>query len=658
MALLCLQASFAFSNSFRSNGSGNWDHLSTWQVFSGSWIPATQLPSGTDDVIIQSGHIVDIIQADAQVGTLDVQSGATLRLLGASFALQVFDGNPAGADFMINGTFEDHANSGGGNGVFFNGSTWQLGSGATFVKTNNSSAARYRDHYEGGMQNIPASANWIIRYIGIGNPSFSTINTYYPNLTFESFAGHWNPAIGASRFQGSGGFATVLGQLNVGGSGTGSVQIYNQNTNPTGLRVLGNCIVQNGSVITNQGSDIGTGFEIGGSMIISGTFVSSGGTLTLNGIGPQLISGIGTITLDEVNLNNPNGVEIFRQLDINTNLNIWQGQFRLNNFDLRVLGDIAGASSAYYIKTNGMGQLIRPLPGSQTFPIGQDTYNMVIIEGGFVNEVGVRVEDRVMEEGDTGSQLTSDLVNRTWWVTGTGLTNYNLTLEWQPNNELAGFDRTACYVSYHRGLGWENQEQQWALGSGPFLLTQNNIPEPGAFTIGSNGVLPVQLVSFSAKAGANGNELHWATAQEVNFDYFELQKSNSGLKYLAVAKLDGNGTFDKGSTYQYLDQNPTTGTNYYRLRMVDKDGTVAYSDILVVDNQEIELSKTPIVKNELQLPEAWQGQKLLLLNRQGEKIQILQSLSNRLTIPDLPPGMYWLVNQNKRSIEKRSFIKI
>jgi hypothetical protein len=656
--LLCLILSFFTSSlsatSFRSIQSGSWQNLSTWEVWNGTWQSANTLPSAVDDVLIQSGHTVNIITIDAIVGSLHVPQGALLRLQGASYSLSISNGNSSGADFILEGTFEDFGNSASGNGIFFiNGGTWQLGANATLVKSGNSSAARYRDHYEGGMQTIPPTAHWIVRYTGSGHPSFSTNDTYYPNLTFESLSGHWSPAIGASRFQGSAGFATVLGNLNVGGSGSGSVTIFNQNTNATGVVVKGNCIIQSGSTLTNQGNAIGTGFQFGGPLVVNGTLDVSFGTTIFDGFAAQPIQGAGTILFSDVELNNFSGVDLYRYLEINGNLSLWQGHFRLNAFDLKVLGEIIGASSWTYVKTNGMGHLNRPLVGSQSFPIGNDTYNMAILEGGFSNEVGMRVEDRVLEEASWGDQIVDNVVNRTWWVEG-NISNYSLTVEWSSVNELSNFDRNSCYFSYHSGLGWEQQPTQTALGSNPYLLTQIGFTGPGAFAIASNGILPLQLIDFSLDQSSNYILLEWITEGEFNFDYFEVQKSMDGYDFESIAKIQGKGNSESQYYYQFQDRASRNGTIYYRLKMVDVDGSYRFSDIIVGNAKQNEEQITYLVNNKIIYQGAFQGKSYWLINQFGQSLPVLDTSSNFLDVTYLPKGLYRIVAENQICI---SFVK-
>ncbi len=90
--------------------------------------------------------------------------------------------------------------------------------------------------------------------------------------------------------------------------------------------------------------------------------------------------------------------------------------------------------------------------------------------------------------------------------------------------------------------------------------------------------LPLRLLSFAANAHNKTNLLQWVTAREVNTAYFAIERSADGKKYAAIGKVAA-GT----NNYSYTDEHPLRGYNYYRLKMVDKDGRFTYSDVRLVN---------------------------------------------------------------------------
>eukprot|EP01035_Chromulina_nebulosa_P003330 gene3330-4540_t len=91
--------------------------------------------------------------------------------------------------------------------------------------------------------------------------------------------------------------------------------------------------------------------------------------------------------------------------------------------------------------------------------------------------------------------------------------------------------------------------------------------------------LPVSLLSFTGNSASNGKALlQWQTATEENFSHFELEKSTNLQYYSKVVNVAAKGN---NSNYGYTD-NIGNGITYYRLKMVDKDGTVAYSNVVAI----------------------------------------------------------------------------
>lgn len=94
--------------------------------------------------------------------------------------------------------------------------------------------------------------------------------------------------------------------------------------------------------------------------------------------------------------------------------------------------------------------------------------------------------------------------------------------------------------------------------------------------------LPVELLSFDAKAQSGVAKLDWITASEINNDYFTVERSRNGFEFNDLLTVDGNGTTTSVSNYTAYDEQPNSGVNYYRLRQTDFDGRTSHSEIKVV----------------------------------------------------------------------------
>lgn len=103
-----------------------------------------------------------------------------------------------------------------------------------------------------------------------------------------------------------------------------------------------------------------------------------------------------------------------------------------------------------------------------------------------------------------------------------------------------------------------------------------------------NTSLPVELVTFTGHHRDGINILNWVTASEYNTDKFEIYRSQNGSTnwtYLGTLKATGG---NKITNYTSYDERPMVGDNYYRLRIVDYDGSYEYSNTINIPISEIE----------------------------------------------------------------------
>jgi hypothetical protein len=90
----------------------------------------------------------------------------------------------------------------------------------------------------------------------------------------------------------------------------------------------------------------------------------------------------------------------------------------------------------------------------------------------------------------------------------------------------------------------------------------------------------IALMSFSAKPIGVNVQLNWATATEINNDYFTLERSKNGSTFEEVAILKGAGNSSVILNYSVIDLKSYIGTSFYRLKETDYNGKYLYSDII------------------------------------------------------------------------------
>ncbi|MCB9288654.1 MAG: T9SS type A sorting domain-containing protein [Lewinellaceae bacterium] len=182
----------------------------------------------------------------------------------------------------------------------------------------------------------------------------------------------------------------------------------------------------------------------------------------------------------------------------------------------------------------------------------------------------------------------------------------------------------------------------------------------------SGGPLPVELTTFTARPTRKGAELYWATATELNNDYFSIERSTDGKHFSEIGRVAGFGTTQEEHHYTFTDLTPAKGLNYYRLNQRDFDGGQEYSKVVSVlfeDGRYWSLAPTlaqeRIVIQWLEALDA--GATVEIFNLSGQKVYTQeappQALSAELPVDQLAPGMYWVVVQGGGPSEARKFVK-
>jgi hypothetical protein len=158
--------------------------------------------------------------------------------------------------------------------------------------------------------------------------------------------------------------------------------------------------------------------------------------------------------------------------------------------------------------------------------------------------------------------------------------------------------------------------------------------------------LPLKLVSFSGEVKRFGAELNWKTQNEVNTERFEIQRSNNGVEFTMIGIVRAAGNSSTGHTYTYVDGSMKPGLNYYRLKMIDKDGKFDYSDIIML-RLDAALTSFVIypnpVNSELQLTATARGM-LRLIDVNGKLIRVVnvEPGLNKINISNISDGFYYL----------------
>lgn len=511
---------------YQSAGTGNWNAIATWQTWNGSsWVAAGSSPTSANGIItIQSGHTVTIT---ANVTIDDVVVNGTLTSSGAT---PVTIANGAGIDLTINGTFADNF-AAATNVITWNaGATWIMGASGTLLKTTPSSSNNWQSTYQGGIANIPATSNWIIRRNTAVNISFSSTTpasgSVYPNLTIENnAAGTWStPA--ASSITGSTAFVTIKGNFDIGGAGTNFVDFLNNNTNASATLVIGNTTVRAGNILRNNG----TGLEVRGNLTVNGTIsygTANARRLIFSGANAQTVNGTGTLNVYDMTLNKSGGsVTLNRVMTVDNLSTFTSGILYSTSTNLLIIaatGTVTGANNSSFVSGP-----VRYLGNAAfTFPVGKNSDYQAIGIGGYASS-GFWIEN--FNNGCTSGCLASAFIssNGVWNIASTGT-----------NDAAANVFFVSCA---------ENGNAVGACGSGcggdATLHIGNQATSPAAFFFCPSGDCGA---AYDAGLATNQVRASWR-AESPTINCSAYSNINVSFKY-----MEGGATTIDNATLWYYD---------------------------------------------------------------------------------------------------------
>ncbi|MES2691197.1 MAG: T9SS type A sorting domain-containing protein, partial [Bacteroidota bacterium] len=377
----------------------------------------------------------------------------------------------------------------------------------------------------------------------------------------------------------------------------------------TDAQQANNIIINTGATLTlNNANSL---LRVSGDITGSGTFTNSNGKVVMEGSAAQTVKGI----YRKLQINNSNGVSLSSGVVVDDYLILTNGVLTLNSSNL-ILGIAAYASAgsaSSYIRTNSTGRLVvynvgpSGKTGNVIIPVGNATYNPVVLAnaGTLADDYTVWVIDSVTNaySGSTpsGTKLASNAVNRTWFINEAvaGGSNASVTLQWNTADELGSFTRGSSYVSRYTGTVWNSTTASAASGSNPYTQVRTGITSFSPFGVGSNGVLPVEMLTFTGSREHSNVVLNWSTASEKNNKGFEVQRSADGKNWSKVDFVKGVGNSSSINNYMFTDFNvftPATKQLFYRLNQTDLNGAQALSNVVIVNNQATAARFTPTVQ--------------------------------------------------------------
>ena len=171
---------------------------------------------------------------------------------------------------------------------------------------------------------------------------------------------------------------------------------------------------------------------------------------------------------------------------------------------------------------------------------------------------------------------------------------------------------TATNTSATNSYTWTTTTGTINSGSNALIT---NVQSPGTYTLTAyNGLvsagcltqtvvsltaincslLPIELTDFSATIKDKTVDINWKTISELNSDYIDVERSSDGIEFESLSKLQSLKNTHQLKHYSYTDENPYPHLNYYRLKLVDMDGSRKFSKII-----DVELNVEKIIVNNI-----------------------------------------------------------
>ncbi len=168
------------------------------------------------------------------------------------------------------------------------------------------------------------------------------------------------------------------------------------------------------------------------------------------------------------------------------------------------------------------------------------------------------------------------------------------------------------------------------------------------FKLADNLPLPVKFINIKAwsQTSANMINVQWNVADQVNTKEYLVERSDDGIHFTKVTVINAN---TNSLTYNWLDPNPLKGNNYYRIKSIDNNGILNYSEIVKVNLNVkaaiITVSPNPIDNNLIHL-------QMNNISSGSYKVELFNNLGQLM----LSEKIEHVINNNEEVIKlKKSF---
>lgn len=256
---------------------------------------------------------------------------------------------------------------------------------------------------------------------------------------------------------------------------------------------------------------------------------------------------------------------------------------------------------------------------------------------------GTPTNYRLSTDAVLNATMENQTVDCTWFIKSlSGSPNTAMKLYWYPGQEKAGFSRNLSLIDHGFGDGVWAEETSGAtrnVGSTPYWAGASNILGFSPFKVESILVpLGVHWLDFTAAFQSQTTvRLGWETASENNSDYFAVERSLDGKTFDEIGRVKAAGFSASPTTYPFFDRNLPSQNDvfYYRLRQIDRDGSVNYSKIV-----EVKRALFNVAPNNLTLYPNPANETVTLSVPTSARVEWFDATGRSLALPAVSEGVY------------------
>ncbi|HCV42246.1 MAG TPA: hypothetical protein DGH68_02090 [Bacteroidetes bacterium] len=208
------------------------------------------------------------------------------------------------------------------------------------------------------------------------------------------------------------------------------------------------------------------------------------------------------------------------------------------------------------------------------------------VDGTDATALGSVTVSRVTGDNAVVSVGANSSIKRRYTISGGGNLARNVTFVWL-QSEDNGKGPNNMGIWQNTSTTWSRVGNSENVSGNPRSITRAITSLSGSFTATDDlNPLPIQLASFIATPVANGVRLAWRTLTELNNYGFFIQQSAysaSGFADIEGSFVPGHGTTNLPHDYTFTAASVQAGQWCFRLKQMDMDGTIHYSDPVQVE---------------------------------------------------------------------------